>query len=325
MYKAQENGTGGVLAERLRTADTHWTRIRGLLGTRELPAGEGLWIRPCQQVHMFGMGYALDIVFLDEDNRVVHTETSLQPWKISSKVQQARSVIELPVGTIDRVGLRNGATVEMTGEPETARSAWFDAASAIVCNVLLAAVYCFFAGAHLRAVGQTGYLSMTLPFVAQEGMLVALFLTRRRSFGTTGNVADWLVGIAGTFLPLFLRPTGAIGMLAPIGAPLQLVGFLLAIFGLMSLGRSIGIVAANRGVQTDGFYKLVRHPMYASYMLTYFGYTMCYPTPRNLTLVTATYLFLILRVRAEERFLNRDPVYRDYTQRVRWRFVPHVY
>ncbi len=325
MLRARESVGGLSLAERMRCADTHWARMRGLLGTRELPAGEGLWIRPCQQVHMFGMGYALDIVFLDEHQGVVHTESALQPWKLSPKVQEARSVIELPVGTIERVGLRIGSRVEIEGEPDPARAAWFDTASAIVCNLLLAAVYSFFAAAHLRAVHETGYWSMTLPFVAQESMLVALFLTRRRSFGTTGNVIDWLVGIAGTFLPLFLRPTGAPGTLAAVGAPIQLVGFLLAIFGLMSLGRSVGIVAANRGVQTQGFYKVVRHPMYVSYMLTYVGYTMCYPTPRNLALVCATFVFLVLRVRAEERFLRRDPVYRDYSERVPWRFVPYLF
>jgi len=325
MYQARESETGAVLASRLRVADTHLSRLRGLLGTRDLPSGEGLWIKPCQQVHMFGMRYGLDVVFLDQDDRIVHLEAGLMPGKVSTKVPTARSVIEVPLGMISQTQLEVGDQLTIEGEADPARSAWIDNAAAVLCNIALAAVYSFFAAAHMKAIGQTGEWMMTLPFVAQEGLLVLLFLTRRRSFGTTGNVVDWVVGIAGTFLPLLLRPAGVASGTALLGAPLQVVGFLCAVVGLMSLGRSVGIVAANRGVQTDGFYRLVRHPMYASYMVTYIGYSLCYPTSRNLILVATTFVLLFLRVQAEERFLQRDPVYRAYLQRVPWRFLPYVY
>lgn len=325
MYQACETKEGMFVAERLRVADTHWGRLRGLLGTKELAAGEGLWIKPCQQVHMFAMRYGLDVVFLDEEQRIVHLEAGLLPWKVSPRIAAARSVMELPLGTIERTGLRVGASLAIQGEAEPAGAAWFDSAAAILCNLALACVYGFFAVAHMRAIGRTGDWVTTLPFVAQEGMLVMLFLTRRRSFGTTGNVVDWLVGIGGTFLPLFLRPAEMPGPLATIGTPIQVVGFMLAVCGLMSLGRSVGIVAANRGIQTNGFYRFVRHPMYASYTVTYIGYTMCYPSTRNLLLTSATFLLLLLRVQAEERFLKRDPVYVDYAERVPWRLLPYLY
>ena len=104
---------GTVVAERLRPAHTHWTRLRGLLGTRSLPAGEGLWIRPCRQVHMFGMRYAIDVVFLDAAHRVVALVSQLEPGRISPKVRDATSVLELPAGTIGRTGLANGAHLEI--------------------------------------------------------------------------------------------------------------------------------------------------------------------------------------------------------------------
>ncbi len=106
VQRASVAGTGTVVAERLRLADTHWTRLRGLLGTRELPVGEGLWIRPCRQVHMFGMRYAIDVVFLDDASRIVGLAAELQPWRISPLVKAATSVLELPAGTIARTGLR---------------------------------------------------------------------------------------------------------------------------------------------------------------------------------------------------------------------------
>jgi len=115
MYRVRELTRDQVLAERLRPAHTHWTRLRGLLGTRTLPAGDGLWIRPCRQVHMFGMRYAIDVVFLDDAQRVVALVSDLQPGRISPKFRDATSVLELPAGTIERTALTTGTQLEIAG------------------------------------------------------------------------------------------------------------------------------------------------------------------------------------------------------------------
>src|SRR5262249_57519345 len=96
MYRALESSRGAVVAERLRTAHTHWTRLRGLLGTPTLPAGEGLWLKPCRQVHMFGMRYPVDVAFLDDEHRVVGLVPCLLPWRVSPKLRQAANVVEVP-------------------------------------------------------------------------------------------------------------------------------------------------------------------------------------------------------------------------------------
>ena len=111
LQRATVAGSATVVAERLRVADTHWTRLRGLLGTSELPAGDGLWIRPCRQVHMFGMRYAIDVVFLDDGQRIVGLTPGLAPWRVSPLVRTASSVVELPAGTIAAAGLRDGQTL----------------------------------------------------------------------------------------------------------------------------------------------------------------------------------------------------------------------
>ena len=111
VHRATVAGTDAVLASRLRVADTHWTRLRGLLGTTELPAGDGLWIRPCRQVHMFGMRYAIDVVFLDDSRRIVGLTEALAPWRVSPLVKTATSVLELPPGTIADTALREGQIV----------------------------------------------------------------------------------------------------------------------------------------------------------------------------------------------------------------------
>jgi hypothetical protein len=104
-----DEGTGTVVADRLRLAHTHWTRLKGLLGTRTLEPGEGLWIKPCRQIHMFGMRYALDLVFLDASHRVVAVVERIAPNRISRKVAEAESVLELPAGTVARTGVAPGA------------------------------------------------------------------------------------------------------------------------------------------------------------------------------------------------------------------------
>ena len=114
VHHATIAGTGVVVASRLRVADTHWTRLRGLLGTTTLPDGDGLWIRPCRQVHMFGMRYAIDVVFLDDTRRVVGLTAALVPWRVSPLVKTATSVIELPAGTIAKTGLAAGQAVTIS-------------------------------------------------------------------------------------------------------------------------------------------------------------------------------------------------------------------
>ena len=114
VHHATVAGSGTVLASTLRVADTHWTRLRGLLGTTGLPDGDGLWIRPCRQVHMFGMRYAIDVVFLDDARHVVGLSENIGPWRVSPLVKAATSVIELPAGTIAKTGLAAGQTITIS-------------------------------------------------------------------------------------------------------------------------------------------------------------------------------------------------------------------
>ncbi len=147
MYRARDAATGVVLAERLRAAHTHWTRLKGLLGTRRLDPGDGLWLKPCNQVHMIGMRYAIDVVFLNGEGRVVGTASGLQPGRISPRIKEASSVLELPEGTLKRAGVGEGTQIEIVGEPDT--GSWVDALGALVSNLALAGLYVFFVYVHL--------------------------------------------------------------------------------------------------------------------------------------------------------------------------------
>ena len=97
-----------VVVRELRMADNFFTRAKGLLGTRDLPEGHGLLIRPCNSVHMLGMSYAIDVVFLSKAMEIVRVIPELKPWRLSPVVKGAYQVLELPVGTISRHGLVPG-------------------------------------------------------------------------------------------------------------------------------------------------------------------------------------------------------------------------
>ena len=89
-----------LLADRAQVANTPETRNRGLLKHTSLEKGDGLWIAPTQAVHMFFMKFALDLVYLDRQKKVVKVRQNVKPWRISAALR-AHSVLELPVGTID--------------------------------------------------------------------------------------------------------------------------------------------------------------------------------------------------------------------------------
>jgi protein-S-isoprenylcysteine O-methyltransferase Ste14/uncharacterized membrane protein (UPF0127 family) len=320
--RASLRNGAAVLADRLRLADTHWTRLVGLLGTPALVTGDGLWLRPCRQVHTIGMRYPVDLAFLDADHRVVRTVDALPPGRVSPKVAEAESVLELPAGTLTRAGVAPGVALAFEGETRSAASARWTVVRTWIGNLVLAGFYAFFLLAHLTWARRTGHWLTIAPIAAQEALLVGLFLTRRPSIVCSQRPVDWAVGIAGTVLPLCMRTTAPPGPFAAAGVAAQVLGLAAAVVALAWLGRSVGIVAANRGVRSAGPYGLVRHPMYAAYTLTYAGYVVTYPTAANALILALTIAAFAARAHAEEHLLSEDSSYRAYRERVRWRFLP---
>jgi uncharacterized membrane protein (UPF0127 family) len=103
------------LATELMLAGTHWTRLRGLMGTRagKFPAGKGLWITPCHGVHTLGMRFAIDVVYLDSKRIVVHVEEALRPWRLAPVRLRAASVLELPPSTVSQTGTALGDEIDI--------------------------------------------------------------------------------------------------------------------------------------------------------------------------------------------------------------------
>jgi uncharacterized membrane protein (UPF0127 family) len=104
-------------------ADTHWRRLRGLLGrgADDFGNGAGLWIVPCHGVHTLGMGFSIDVVYLDRNCNVVHVESDLRPWRFAPVRMQASSVLELPCHTVAKTETNIGDKIEITLPSEPGR------------------------------------------------------------------------------------------------------------------------------------------------------------------------------------------------------------
>jgi protein-S-isoprenylcysteine O-methyltransferase Ste14 len=158
--------------------------------------------------------------------------------------------------------------------------------------------------------------------LVSEGLIAVMVLFRRGTGDITLRPIDWFTGVLGTALPMLVHPTGG-GWSG--GAVLMLVGLLISFGAKLSLRRSFGVVAANRGVKRTGLYALVRHPMYLGYLITYIGVIMLNPSLWNAVLLSFWLAFEVLRIFAEERILMQDTAYREHAGVVKFRMIPGVW
>jgi protein-S-isoprenylcysteine O-methyltransferase Ste14 len=191
-------------------------------------------------------------------------------------------------------------------------------------DATLVVVSALFFWIHLRLV-LGGSLTSAF-FAVEQGLLVFMFLTRRRSEVTSTRVADWVAATLGGWLPLVMQPQADVaGGLAGAGMALQLAGLSCTAVGFLYLGKSFGIVAANRGLKVGGPYRLVRHPIYFSHTITLTGFLVANFHPLNAALLTVIMTCQVFRMAAEERVLTGSASYADYKAKVRWRLVPGLY
>jgi protein-S-isoprenylcysteine O-methyltransferase Ste14 len=195
----------------------------------------------------------------------------------------------------------------------------------IAVNLVGAVIAALFAQATVRFYFQTHRLIGGL-FIIEQVWFAVAFLTRRAPQAVSRRAVSWLAAFGGTFGGLLLRPGGADPPWgAGAGFGLQLAGLLIAVTSLAALGRSFGFVAADRGLKTRGPYAVVRHPMYASYLLIQSGYVLQSLSVHNIAVVAFATACNIGRALAEERLLARSPDYQAYQQRVRWRLIPYLW
>lgn len=194
----------------------------------------------------------------------------------------------------------------------------------VLARALPASFFAFACVLFWRSFQQTGRLT-SLFWIVSEGLVVFLLVFRRESSAVSRSAADWIVAFGGSFVVLLVRPAERALVPDVAGLLLQFLGTGLEVAAKAALGRSFGIVPANRGVIVRGPYRIVRHPIYLGYLVTHVGFLLSNWSARNLAVYAAAYVFQILRILSEERFLGRDERYREYRERVRHRLIPGLF
>ena len=112
---------GNTVCERCAVADSMWVRGKGLLGRKDLPADEGILLVPGTAIHMFGMKFAIDVIFLTRDDVVTDLVEAIAPGR--AYVARAHhgkpyAALELPVGVVARTATQRGDRISReTREP----------------------------------------------------------------------------------------------------------------------------------------------------------------------------------------------------------------
>jgi protein-S-isoprenylcysteine O-methyltransferase Ste14 len=194
----------------------------------------------------------------------------------------------------------------------------------LVTSLPVTTLWLLFAVANFES-WRTTHVPLGLGATALELVIAFLFVVRREPLAASRSPLAWVAAGVGTFGMLGARPHYApVGGIEPAWIALQIGGAGLAGWAVAALGRSFGLVAANRGICTRGPYRFVRHPLYAGYLLSESGYVLENPSLRNVVLYVFVMAVQGVRVAVEERWLLRDPAYRAYAAAVRRRILPGV-
>ena len=197
--------------------------------------------------------------------------------------------------------------------------------AANLVNPVLALMWALFAMSTWLAWCRTHSIVALLLFFVNT-LFAALFVLRRHSVAVTTNPKDWMITAATILMSFSLRVAGSERvLLVAVSQSIQGVGVGIILFSLVALGRSFGLIPANRGVKTHSLYSRVRHPLYSGEIIFYFGFILGNLTVFNLVVFVCIGVGLALRATAEERLLKQDLIYSQYLKRVRFRFFPGLY
>jgi len=163
-------------------------------------------------------------------------------------------------------------------------------------------------------------------FFLNNCILLTLVLVRRQHVAMDGRFSHQAVALAAFFSGILFREAGTPHP-ALLAAARTVTSFAIALSAasLVSLGRSFGILIAHRKIQTGGLYRVVRHPMYFTDILWRLGIVLKNPLAYNIFVFLGASACYVYRALLEERFLSQQPEYRDYMERVRYRFIRGIF
>lgn len=157
-------------------------------------------------------------------------------------------------------------------------------------------------------------------------VLVVVILVRRQHVSMERGVLPQVVALVAFFSSLAFdkEPVAPFAWMPPAAEMVAVVGIVLGMVALLNLGRSFGIMIAARKIETRGVYGVVRHPMYVTDTILRTTFVLVNPSAYNLLLYVVATACYVYRAILEERFLSQLPEYREYKEKVRYRFIPGI-
>lgn len=189
-------------------------------------------------------------------------------------------------------------------------------------NLILAALFCNFMYLYYIDFAVHRQFSGLLMMI-QVFFIITFFVYRDYPRKVSFSPQDWGVALAGTWLPILILPVE--GQEIGIVTLIQFIGILISTAGIISLNNSFGIVPAVRRVKTGWMYRMVRHPIYFGYMISFTCLVINNFSMLNVLVLVAIVICDVLRILAEEKILSEDGTYLLYKERVRYRLIPYVW
>jgi len=158
-------------------------------------------------------------------------------------------------------------------------------------------------------------------------VIIVVMVLRTAPVRVTPNPWYWLLAFVTTYATLGFSAYAEPGvtLVSPVlGNSLAILSAIIIVYSLLSLGRNIGFIPAQRRLVTRGAYRFVRHPIYTGTFISLFAFVLRAFSPLNLAIALALIASLMLRGVVEEHFLREDPSYAAYLAEVRWRWFPGV-
>ena len=174
------------------------------------------------------------------------------------------------------------------------------------------------------ALGLVGWL-----YVLQHSIVLGMALTRSEPLVTDYSLrSNIAVGVAyvcpyAQVICLYWWP----GKVAwpEGGLVLVTLAAVFCVVCLLTLGNRFGVRSALRGLVIRGPYRVVRHPLYLSYVIAHIGFNLQVWNVATLLLALLGWAAMVCRIRAEERVMSGDPGWPAYVGLVRYRLAPGLW
>lgn len=184
----------------------------------------------------------------------------------------------------------------------------------------------FFAALQPGAVSYGSGIADTIWLIG-AALMGLLSLVRVPPSSSTVTASSIVSTAAMMLLPtIMIRPAEpSVGLLRDIAIAVELAGVVFSQGSRLYMGRRFGLLPANRGIVSTGPFRLIRHPVYAGWIVLLIGHAMAFPSVLNFAAIPAMLPFMIWRIALEEQLLAHDPEYRACCERTPYRLVPGVF